>query len=269
MKKALLVTAFALILCGCRPSTDEIGRQVKVMFQQKMNQDPEFSKYHLFVSRVDVVQEEGNKYQAIATVLMKGREHSVSMKILADGHQVMYETDPGALLFAVQESLQESPDPLDRGTALETNGQPVFAKAPQSTQSAMAVRFKQDIDFSSYAGPKVQELMAQFDVNRTKLSRLANSDVSEREIEVQRAQLLAEMHSQASQISELCFRAASEIDDAIGLVDQGAKTGEFSINPETGQPFSAQDKQVLGQVSMKAWQQRKIATDFLAGIKTP
>ena len=108
MKKAVFATILMLTLCGCRPSTDQIGEQVKVLLQEKLDQEPAFKKYNLVVSRVDVMREDGNKYRGIATVVMNGVEHSVTLVILADNDQIMYEADPKSFFFVLQQPLVPS-----------------------------------------------------------------------------------------------------------------------------------------------------------------
>ena len=144
--RALLAAGLALILGGCRPSTDEVGDQVRVLLQQKLDQQPEFRPYHLVVSKVDVVREEGNKYQGIADVVMNGKDHSVPLKILDDGRRVMYETDPGAFLFVAQESYEDtlgaaggardqvSPAPRDNPAAAKTQPGGVIGEFDSSPQ---------------------------------------------------------------------------------------------------------------------------------------
>jgi hypothetical protein len=107
--KTIAFLATALIaLVGCHPSTETISAQVKTLLQSKLNSDPDFKDYHLTVEKVDLIHDEGNKYAGIATISMGGEEHSVGLKILADGEKVIYETDQGAFLFAVQHALRDT-----------------------------------------------------------------------------------------------------------------------------------------------------------------
>lgn len=114
----------AIALLGCTPSNDTIAKQVRELFQQKLNAQAELKDYGLTVTQLDVIHETGNKYQGMAKVMMKGVSHDVPMTILADGDKVMYEVSPAALAFVAQEALKQAMSDaqaqIDRAMAVET-----------------------------------------------------------------------------------------------------------------------------------------------------
>lgn len=109
MNRLALSALILLGLCGCRPDTNEIGQQVSVLLQQKINEDQLLHRYGLVVTGVEVIREEGNKYKGVATVMMNGEAHDVGLNILADGNNVMYETDPASFLFVSEQPPRQSP----------------------------------------------------------------------------------------------------------------------------------------------------------------
>ena len=103
---ALCLGATALVACG--PSPEQIGSNVQASMQQTFSTDPNLSQFNLRVTKVVVVKEHGNKYQGMATVFTKkGTEKQVAVEVTAEGDNVIWKTEHGALLFAAQEELSE------------------------------------------------------------------------------------------------------------------------------------------------------------------
>ncbi len=101
-----LVTGCSVVDAIQGKSPGDIGETVKQSMQQSMDTDPNFSPYDLRIVKVDVVKASGNEYNGIATVRTpKGSEHPVAVKVTADGEKVLWNTEPGAFLFAAQEQL--------------------------------------------------------------------------------------------------------------------------------------------------------------------
>jgi hypothetical protein len=102
---AVVLGVLGLQLAGCQPSTDTVEQDTKQALQSKLDSDPDLKPFHLKVSSLDVVHEDGTRYRGIATVMMGGANYSVTLRILDDGHKVLYETDQGAFAFISQHSI--------------------------------------------------------------------------------------------------------------------------------------------------------------------
>lgn len=101
VKASVCLLALVAFFAGCGPSTQDIAKVVKTSMQEKFDSDPEFSKWHLTVSSVDVVRQSGNTYQGLAHVTYKGATHDVGVDITADGSNVIWKAPPGSFLFVV------------------------------------------------------------------------------------------------------------------------------------------------------------------------
>src|SRR3981081_330127 len=104
-KQRLGAALAVLCLAGCQPSADSVARETKLLLQSKLDSDPDLKPYHLKVSTLDVIHEDGARYRGIAAIGMDGADYSVALRILDDGHKIMYETDQGAFTFVAQHSL--------------------------------------------------------------------------------------------------------------------------------------------------------------------
>jgi hypothetical protein len=101
----MVLAAIGVCMAGCQPSTDSVAQETKVLLQSKFDSDPDLKPFHLKVSNLDVIHEDGTRYRGIANVAMDGTNHSIVLRILDDGHKLMYETDPGAFAFTAQHAL--------------------------------------------------------------------------------------------------------------------------------------------------------------------
>jgi hypothetical protein len=91
----------------------QLAQQVEQSMQAKFDTDPNFSKYRIQVEKVQLIKEYGNKYDGIATVRTprSSSDHEVAIEVTYDGSNMMWQAQPGALLFLVQEGLQGLPTP--------------------------------------------------------------------------------------------------------------------------------------------------------------
>jgi hypothetical protein len=106
--RGLMIIVFtASLLIGCGLTNDQISETVKTSMQHSFDSDAQFKEYHLTVSKVQVVNESGNKYRGIATVIYDQESHNVPVEITADGTNVLWQTQQGAFLFIAQKSLQK------------------------------------------------------------------------------------------------------------------------------------------------------------------
>jgi hypothetical protein len=82
----------------------DIGGQVKTSMQQTLDTDPQFARFHLVVSKVDVMHKSDNDYAGLAVVHgPKNVDHTVAVHVTSDGDRVMWQSDPGAFTWAALE----------------------------------------------------------------------------------------------------------------------------------------------------------------------
>ena len=140
-----------IVLLGCGPSTDDIGRTVSLSMQEKFNSDPQFRDLHLTVQSVTVVHSSGNVYQGIAEVSSHGVTHEVMVKITSDGENTMWETEPGALLVFLSDRSSSLPQPYPG----QEVSPPVFRPPRESTS------VHQVPDYQSMNAAKLSTAVAQ------------------------------------------------------------------------------------------------------------
>lgn len=77
---------------------------VRVSMQNKLDSDPDLSKLKLKVVDVVLINKAGNEFKGIATVKTPdGEEHDVPVEVTADKDNTLWETPPGAFVFAHEE----------------------------------------------------------------------------------------------------------------------------------------------------------------------
>lgn len=82
-------------------STDAMSGLVKKSMQRDLDRDPELGKLDLRVVDVTLVNKSGNEYKGIATVRTPdGETHDVAVDVTTDGENLLWETPPGAFIFA-------------------------------------------------------------------------------------------------------------------------------------------------------------------------
>lgn len=93
--------------------TEEAAALVKTSMQQKFDTDDELAELNLQVREVVLVNKSGNEYKGLATVrTQKGTERDVPVEVTFDGDNVLWESPPGALLFALEEKAASSLPPV-------------------------------------------------------------------------------------------------------------------------------------------------------------
>ncbi|MGB3482460.1 MAG: DUF4352 domain-containing protein [Mycobacterium sp.] len=90
-----------------------MSEQVRASMQSKFDSDADFENLRLRVDEVTVVKGSGgNDYQGLASVRAgNGDIHDVAVEITVDGENLIWQTSPGAFLFAAQEMLSPTPTP--------------------------------------------------------------------------------------------------------------------------------------------------------------
>lgn len=99
-----LVAGGVLLWQEFRPSADGVAEKVQVSMQESLDADQRYASYNMHVIRVSVIRKSGNEFDGIATIRMpSGSEHQVPIDVTTDGEQVMWQTQPGAFVFLLQE----------------------------------------------------------------------------------------------------------------------------------------------------------------------
>jgi len=109
MKKAVQVVVSMMIIAvmsGCGMSTEDIGETVKTSMQETLSTDSDLQEYNLKVDNVQVFKKNENSYKGLASIIYKGSSHDITVEILVDGDNVMWEAAPGSFMFVAQEELQ-------------------------------------------------------------------------------------------------------------------------------------------------------------------
>lgn len=93
----------------------DISSEVKESMQHNFETDSRFANYHLVVTKVDVMHKSGNDYEGLAVVHSpKGVDHDVAIHVTAEGDRVMWQSDPGAFVWAALEQF-ETPTSANAG----------------------------------------------------------------------------------------------------------------------------------------------------------
>lgn len=88
---------------------------VKISMQQKLDTDPDLSRYDLKVVDVVLVNKSGNEYKGIATVKTKdGTKHDVPVDVTSDKDNTIWDAPPGAFLFVHDDEPPAAPPPPPR-----------------------------------------------------------------------------------------------------------------------------------------------------------
>lgn len=141
--KKLLIAMLAASLTACGPSVDTLSVQVRGLLQKKLD-EPEMAEFHLKVDRVTLIHEDGHKYEGIATIEMDGTTHDVPVHVVADGDNMMYQTDSGAFLFAAQAKIKKAL------AELTPDAQP--AEDARPTPEAQALMDSETVDYGQCRG---------------------------------------------------------------------------------------------------------------------
>lgn len=88
-------------------SEDAIAQEVKTTLQQQLDSG-DLKEEHLQVAKVTLLHDQGNRYQAIATVVLDGKNHDVPLNVLVDGKKVAWQSDSGAFAFVAQAMMQKA-----------------------------------------------------------------------------------------------------------------------------------------------------------------
>ncbi len=108
IKNLIFAILLMLALGGCGPSRDQVESKSKELLQQSINSNEGLKDLGIQVSRVDAIKESDNKYKGLATVSMDGKDHQVSINILADSERIMVNAENGAFAFAAKKLVQKT-----------------------------------------------------------------------------------------------------------------------------------------------------------------
>ena len=101
LNKIAIILAL-VILSSCGMSKSDVESTVKRSFQEQVDTDPTYQKYEMKVLYVTLIETGSNKYEGTITVKIKNNTHNVSITVLADGNNVLWETKPMAFGFLMQ-----------------------------------------------------------------------------------------------------------------------------------------------------------------------
>jgi hypothetical protein len=111
MKKAaaiiwLFCLMFIFLFSSCGISKDKMARGIKESFQEKMDTDSNYKKYHMKVQKVYLIKSGSNSYDGYVNVLLDDEAHDVSISVSTDGSSYNWEIKPLAFSFLVQYELK-------------------------------------------------------------------------------------------------------------------------------------------------------------------
>jgi len=111
MKKATVIiwlfcSISIFLFSSCGISKDKITLGIKESFQEKMDTDQNYKKYHMKVQKVSLVKSGSNSYDGYVNVLLDDETHDVSISVTTEGSSYKWETKPLAFSFLVQYELK-------------------------------------------------------------------------------------------------------------------------------------------------------------------
>ena len=80
-------------------------KTVKASMQKILSTDSKFKYHNLTVDSVHVFKNSEYSYKGLASIIYKGSSHNVTIEILVDGDNFMWEAKPGSFLFIAQDKL--------------------------------------------------------------------------------------------------------------------------------------------------------------------
>lgn len=109
--------------------TEVAAAEVKTSMQRKFDSDADLSRLKLTVTDVTLVNKAGNEYKGIATVrASSGATRDVPINVTADDENLIWDAEPGAFLFAVQDPPSQAAAP-STVPAAAPSGPPVLPLA--------------------------------------------------------------------------------------------------------------------------------------------
>lgn len=161
-KNIILVLFLSFSLVGCSKeinlfftSPDDIAKELKPKIHQHLNEDGNFKAYHLKVLDLTVMKVQGNSYKGMAKVEHEGDIHNLTVNIVYDGENYMWEIPAGEFLPITTKSARQELQNLS--TQLETWSNTVEEETPNhhsdyyaaaeaaaavAEESAQVVRYK-------------------------------------------------------------------------------------------------------------------------------
>lgn len=115
MKKVIYLLLFFSAACGM--SKEDVSSGVERSLQDNLSRNPRFQEYSpLHVVGVTLVSEGGlfsgcsetASYRGLALIEYEGTTHQISLDVVVDGDDVMWEVQPLSFLFLVQSRLRQN-----------------------------------------------------------------------------------------------------------------------------------------------------------------
>ena len=100
---------FFVLAVGCNQfvSTDDIADNIKAQMQEEFDTNSDFSEYHLKVVGLTVVKQAANQYKGLSEIRYKGKIYKVSVDILMDKDNYMWEIPAENFEFIQKAALKE------------------------------------------------------------------------------------------------------------------------------------------------------------------
>lgn len=99
MKKVLFLIVIILMITGCNPSKNKIGKIVVVSMQSTFDTNQNFKDYNLKVGAIEVSKKTNTEYLGLVDIYLGQERHQVSVNIDVDGENITWKTGNGELLF--------------------------------------------------------------------------------------------------------------------------------------------------------------------------
>jgi len=95
-----------IVLAGCTPSDEEIAETVTSSMQETFNTDSNFQAYDLKVKSIQVFKKDDNNYKGLVDIVYKNTSHSITIDILINDDNIMWEAPSGSFMFIAQDALK-------------------------------------------------------------------------------------------------------------------------------------------------------------------
>lgn len=101
MGPAIAIAAAFGIWYAFQPSADGLPDKVLASMNEFLSSDQQLRETGIHVTSVTALHATGNSYEGQATVADGSVDHQVMVHITYDGDSMLWNTDPGAFMFAL------------------------------------------------------------------------------------------------------------------------------------------------------------------------
>ena len=104
--KWIIIFLIAVLVAGC-VSKENISETVKTSMQETLSTNTDFKDYNMTVIDVTVLKKNNGEYKGIASVEYEGTLHDISIDIIVDGENILWEAPFGSFSFIMQKEMQK------------------------------------------------------------------------------------------------------------------------------------------------------------------